>query len=191
MKKVLVIGDSNAGKTSLVNRLVKNTFEPNYKATVACEFGTKVLEVAGNSVTLQLWDLAGQDRLTNNMSKIYARDAVGALIVCDLSDKNSCEMTAEWKQKLGEIAAGIPMWLCGNKSDLETQVTPADLEVFREKHEFVGFSTCSAKTGDNVEEMLINFATLIITGEGMPQRQERGISLYDKKEVKNKKGCSC
>ena len=52
MKKVLVIGDSNAGKTSLVNRLVKNTFEPNYKATVACEFGTKVLEVQGNSVTL-------------------------------------------------------------------------------------------------------------------------------------------
>ena len=190
MKKVLVIGDSNTGKTSLVNRAVNNTFEPVYKATVACEFGTKILEINGESIQLQLWDLAGQDRLTSSMSKIYARDAVGAIIVCDLTDKNSMEMTAEWKKKLGEHCAGIPMWLCGNKSDLNGQVSAEELEQFREQHEFFGCSSTSAKTGDNVEDMLLKFARIIVTGDGAPNREERGMSLYDKKDVKEKKkGC--
>ena len=75
MYKVLVIGDANTGKTSLVNRAVNNTFSDNYKVTIQCEFGTKVLELDNKIINLQLWDIAGQDRMASSMTKVFCRGA--------------------------------------------------------------------------------------------------------------------
>jgi Ras-related protein Rab-32 len=95
-KKVLVVGEVNTGKTSLVNRAVSNTFNPTYKATIACEFGTKTVDVGNMCVTLQLWDIAGQDRMASGMTRVYCRDAVAALIVCDVSDRATIQRAADW-----------------------------------------------------------------------------------------------
>lgn len=59
MIKVLVIGNSFSGKTSFVNRFIHNKFDPNYKATVACDFSLKILKIEENEIRLQLWDLVG------------------------------------------------------------------------------------------------------------------------------------
>ena len=57
MIKILVLGNSNAGKTQLINRFVSNRFDEEYRATIACDFSIKILEIEGNEIRLQLWDL--------------------------------------------------------------------------------------------------------------------------------------
>jgi Ras-related protein Rab-7A len=61
MYKVLVVGDPNTGKTSLVNQFVQRKFEPIYKPTIACDFALKILEIAGKTVRVQIWDIGGQN----------------------------------------------------------------------------------------------------------------------------------
>ena len=91
MYKILVIGSSGVGKTSLAQRIVNDSFDEVYKATISWEFGTKVLEVGGKPINVQLWDLAGFDRLVTTMTKVYWRDALGALAVCDLTEPESLD----------------------------------------------------------------------------------------------------
>ncbi len=88
MIKILVIGDVNSGKTSLVDRFVHNKFESCYQSTIACAFALKTLEFQGKTVRIQLWDIAGQDRV-GGVSKLYCRDALGAVVVCDITEKDT------------------------------------------------------------------------------------------------------
>ena len=91
--KILVIGDVAVGKTALVNRIVYNSFSEKYKATLGCEFGIKMMNVDGKDVRIQLWDLAGQDRL-GGISRLYCRDASGAIVVADITREDTLEKAA-------------------------------------------------------------------------------------------------
>ena len=80
--KIIVIGSSNAGKTSFVNKWTKNIFQEDYKATVVSEFGFKVFEHEGKLYRIQIWDLGGQDK-NFQITKIFAKDSHGCVIVSD------------------------------------------------------------------------------------------------------------
>lgn len=86
MIKILVIGNSYSGKTSLVQRFVSNKFDTNYKATVACDFSLKILKIEDNEIRLQVWDLVGQDSRGVGINKIFCRGASGALVVSDITN---------------------------------------------------------------------------------------------------------
>lgn len=155
--KVLVVGDVATGKTSLVNRLVSNVYNEGYKATIGCEFGFKVAEIEGETVRVQLWDLAGQDRL-GGISKLYCRDAHGALVVCDVTNTETIAKTTKWKAQVSEYArcsdgSEIPMVLCMNKADLLGE-GPAQERLNRQGKEgdFTQVFLTSAKTAVNVEK---------------------------------------
>lgn len=97
MIKILIIGNSFSGKTSLVNRFVSNKFDPHYKSTVACDFSMKILKIEENEIRIQLWDLVGQDHRIGGINKLYCRGASGAVVVADISNKASLENTVNWK----------------------------------------------------------------------------------------------
>jgi small GTP-binding protein len=123
MIKILVIGNSYAGKTSIVNRFVQNKFDSNYKATVACDFSMKVLNIENNEIRLQLWDLVGQDSRIGGINKLFCRGALGAVVVADISSRESLEATLSWKEQVDANVAlkngdPIPMILVVNKYDL-------------------------------------------------------------------------
>ena len=88
--KILVIGDSGVGKTSLINRIVYNSFAKKYNVTLGCELAVKTLEINGKSIRIQFWDLAGQDRL-GSISRLFCRDTDGALVVNDVTREKSLE----------------------------------------------------------------------------------------------------
>ena len=89
--KIIIIGNSGTGKTSLVNKWTKNIFDESYQATLVSTFGFKIFEVDGKLYRIQLWDLAGQDK-SASITKIFARDAHGCMVVTD----------ATVREKIGE-----------------------------------------------------------------------------------------
>lgn len=164
MIKILVIGNSYTGKTSIVNRFTQNKFDANYKATVACDFAMKILKLEETELRLQIWDLVGQDRFVGGVNKLFCREALGALVVADISNRESIEATISWKEQVDQHVAlkngePIPMILVVNKFDLveniaeeelEEQMTQDFLNEFADQNGFVGALRVSAKTGLNV-----------------------------------------
>jgi small GTP-binding protein len=88
--KLIIIGKSGVGKTSLVNKWTKNKFIEEYKATIASEFGFKIYEYEGKYYRIQLWDIAGQDN-NSMVLRTFAKNALGAIIVCDAKNIESRE----------------------------------------------------------------------------------------------------
>merc|ERR1711990_832349 len=110
--KVLVVGDANTGKTSIIKRFVHGIFSNNYKATIGVDFALKVLEWDDNTIVrLQLWDIAGQERF-GNMTRVYYKEALGAIVVFDITSMKSFEAVQRWKNDIDEkvkLADGKPI----------------------------------------------------------------------------------
>jgi small GTP-binding protein len=143
---------------------VLNKFDNNYRATVACEFALKIIKIEDVSIRLHLWDIAGQDRL-GGISKLFCRDAAGALVVTDINDPKTLENAVTWKEQvdahLENDGENIPMVLAVNKYDtveqkeiegqiLDETTTQAYLEDFASGNGFSGVFRTSAKKGLNV-----------------------------------------
>jgi len=122
MFKIIVIGNSAVGKTSIVNRFVGDRFDSNYKATIAADFQVKILNIQGNEIRLQIWDLVGMDTTFAGVNRSFCRNASGAILVADITEPQSIEACAEWKTQVEDIvavnASPIPMILAVNKVDL-------------------------------------------------------------------------
>ena len=88
--KIIVIGTSGTGKTSLVSKWIKNLFSEVSKATIVSEFGFKIFEKDGKKRLIQLWDLAGQDK-NYIATKIFAEDAHGCVIMSDATNRQTRE----------------------------------------------------------------------------------------------------
>ena len=83
--KIIVIGKSGSGKTSFVNKWIKNEFTEDYKATIVSEYGFKIFEHNNQYYRIQLWDIAGQDK-NAKLTKTFAKDSHGAVVMCDATN---------------------------------------------------------------------------------------------------------
>ncbi|KAK2502025.1 hypothetical protein MC885_021477 [Smutsia gigantea] len=92
ISKVIVVGDLSVGKTCLINRFCKDTFDKNYKATIGVDFEMERFEVLGTPFSLQLWDTAGQERF-KCIASTYYRGAQAVIIVFNLNDVASLDHT--------------------------------------------------------------------------------------------------
>ncbi|MED6248566.1 Ras- protein Rab-38 [Ataeniobius toweri] len=150
--KVLVIGDLGVGKTSIIRRYVHQTFSSNYRATIGVDFALKVLNWDSETVRVQLWDIAGQERF-GNMTRVYYREAMGALIVFDVMRPTTFEAVIKWKEDLDSkvmLANGqsIATVLLANKCDQGRELSNNGIKMdqFCRDHGFVGWFETSAKT---------------------------------------------
>lgn len=207
--KLIVVGNSGTGKTSFVNKWTKNVFSEKYKATIVSEFGYKILNFNGIVYRIQLWDLAGQD---NNIciTKIFCRDAHGALIMADCTDKNSLLETVKWKNSIDENTkfvdgSELPIILIENKIDLLSKENIDDSEEeikeFSDKNNFLNVFRTSAKTGINVHksmELLIQTIVKKLNLIGADYKIKKNLTLKSGENAKlnkkdslksNKKGC--
>lgn len=169
--KIIVIGTSGTGKTSFVNKWTKNIFNEAYKATIVSEFGFKIFENEGKLYRIQLWDLAGQDK-NATITKIFAKDAHGCVVLSDATNKATLEETIKWKKSVDDsstfIDGGqIPCILIQNKIDLiEDQSKVEEIKqrmtTFCEKNNFVNGFVTSVKEGINVDESMKYLIDLIV-----------------------------
>ena len=158
--KILVLGDTATGKTSFIKRYVHNTHSKDHKATVGVDFVLKQLQVNKKSVRLQMWDIAGQDRF-GAIARVYYKDAKGALLLYDITRKDSYDNTLLWKKEIDEKVrlpdgSRLPVLLVGNKSDLEERRQVPDdkdrLNEFVQENGFIGWFETSAKEGTLIHD---------------------------------------
>ncbi len=161
--KLVLLGEANVGKTSLVYRFIENKFRENYKSTLGVNLLKKDMELDKyGSVSVQIWDLGGQESF-KSLRKLYLEGANGALLVFDMTNKKSYEKLDEWVQSFREARDDAPIILIGNKSDLKYQIKITESE--SKKYATVnnlGIIITSAKTGQNVEEAFIELSSKII-----------------------------
>ncbi|KAG5188425.1 P-loop containing nucleoside triphosphate hydrolase protein [Tribonema minus] len=156
--KLLVIGDSASGKTSLIKRFCLGDFDEDLQATVGVDFTLKEVQILGLNVRVQLWDIAGQDRSGGGtMNRVYYQGACGALIVYDITRPATFDGVAKWKADLDakvllEDGKSLPAVLIGNKKDLEIAIVDGDfMNRYCGESGFVTWKDTSAKDPEDTE----------------------------------------
>ncbi|KAH7679686.1 Small GTPase superfamily ARF/SAR type protein [Dioscorea alata] len=160
--KVVLIGDAAVGKSQILARFARNEFTIDSKATIGVEFQTRTVVIDHKSVKAQIWDTAGQERY-RAVTSAYYRGAVGAMLVYDITKRQSFDHIARWLEELrGHADKNIVIMLVGNKSDLEEQraVPMEDAKEFAQR-EGLFFLETSALQATNVETAFITVLTEI------------------------------
>ena len=191
--KMIVLGESRVGKTSLIKRYTKDQFGGVYLTTVGIDFQDKFIEIEDKKVKLQVWDTAGQERF-RNVAKNYFQSSNGFLLVFDITDKESFQKLKDfWMDQLNthapEKAKSV---LVGNKSDLagQRQVSIEDAEEFA-KDNNLKYYEVSAKEGTKVVELFFYLANEIYQSHTYEEINEnKTITLKkEKSKKKDKKKC--
>ncbi|XP_053313042.1 ras-related protein Rab-34 isoform X2 [Spea bombifrons] len=164
ISKVIVVGDLSVGKTCLINRFCKDTFDKNYKATIGVDFEMERFEILGVPFSLQLWDTAGQERF-KCIASTYYRGAQAIVITFDLSDISSLEHSKQWlRDALKENdPSSVLLFLVGSKKDLcsSSEYALMEKDALRVAKEMQAeYWSVSSLTGENVKEFFFRIASL-------------------------------
>ena len=191
--KMIVLGESRVGKTSLIKRYTKDQFGGVYLTTVGIDFQNKTIEIEDKKVKLQVWDTAGQERF-RNVAKNYFQSTQGFLLVFDITDKESFQKLNDFW--IGQLKMNAPekakSVLVGNKSDLagQRQVSIEEAEEFA-KDNNLKYYEVSAKEGTKVVELFFYLANEIYQSHTYEEFNEnKTITLKkEKSKKKDKKKC--
>lgn len=157
--KVVAIGDSGVGKTSLIQMFELNRYTEHFKPTIGADFSNKEITIDGKVVTLQIWDTAGQERY-QSLGTAFYRGADCAFLVYDITNNWSFENVPNWKnsflqKSMVSMPESFPFMVIGNKVDLQDEERAVDRETAEKYCTTDGnmeFVETSAKDNINVEE---------------------------------------
>ncbi|KAM3145992.1 hypothetical protein pb186bvf_001970 [Paramecium bursaria] len=126
--KILLIGDSEVGKSSLLFRFADDNFNEQFLPTIGVDFKVRTLSCQGNEVKLQIWDTAGQEKFRKIISSYY-KGAQGILIVFDITNRQSFINVSNWIEELKKHPVeGVSKVLVGSKLDLEQKREVSTIE---------------------------------------------------------------
>ena len=181
--KLIVIGDENVGKTSILNRFKNNLFSPEYEPTVGLDFQSIPILIDDQSVTLLLYDTAGQEKF-RSLIPLYTNEANIILLIYDISNKDSFDNIGKWFDSLNNInKEEVIFALVGNKSDLDfnRKVSKEEAQSYANEHHYV-FQEVSAMSGEGIQELFMNK----LIDQIRTQFIQRGKNLTDQEEEKLK-----
>jgi small GTP-binding protein len=199
--KVIVVGETGTGKTSLLRQYVQGFFSEFDKTTIGVDFANKDFEWEdATSISLQLWDIAGQERY-GSMTRVYYQEAVGAFVVFDVTRLSSLDRVVEWKRDIDSkvfTASGdrIPCLLLGNKIDLcqnfKWSKSDEEMAAYVQEHGFVQFFVTSARDGTNIDEAARALVKHILDNkiETRGTNDDRAVAL-DGSSTAGGRGCRC
>eukprot|EP01028_Stygiella_incarcerata_P008215 TRINITY_DN3517_c0_g1_i1.p1 TRINITY_DN3517_c0_g1~~TRINITY_DN3517_c0_g1_i1.p1 ORF type:complete len:205 (-),score=69.13 TRINITY_DN3517_c0_g1_i1:130-744(-) len=194
--KVIILGDSGVGKTSLMNQFVNKKFSNQYKATIGADFLTKEVMVDDRLVTMQIWDTAGQERF-QSLGVAFYRGADSCILVFDVTVPKTFDNLESWREEF-LIQAGprdpenFPFVVIGNKIDLEGSrvVQQKKAQGWCQLKGGIPYFETSAKEAVNVEQ-----AFQVVARNALRQGTEEDIYLPDpidiSDEKKKKSGGGC
>ena len=186
--KVVLLGSTKVGKTSLINRLTGGVFLEEPTATVGASFQTYVVTDSGRCVAMQIWDTAGQE-VFKAITRSYYRDSHCAIVVYDITDTGSFEKVDEWVRDVRNFASpNCVLVLVGNKCDLESrrEVSFNQGQDFADRQGLIFFET-SAMTGENVDALFNECVKTVVERCKMAPIQSKKLKEID--SAKNR--CDC
>ena len=161
MKKICMLGSYAVGKTSLVKRFVEGVFGDRYLTTVGAKIDRKRVTVAGTTMHLVLWDLAGDNGPVEPRLS-HLRGAAGYILVADGCRLMTAERAIAIQQRAISISGPVPVVVALNKADLQSdwQIGPTEIQKLKQNGWPCVYT--SAKTGDGVEELFLDLAGMIL-----------------------------
>ncbi|XP_021707157.1 ras-related protein Rab-35 isoform X2 [Aedes aegypti] len=173
--KLLIIGDSGVGKSSLLIRFSDNTFSGSYITTIGVDFKIRTVVINGERVKLQIWDTAGQERF-RTITNTYYRGTHGVIVVYDVTNGESFANVKRWLQEIEANCDVVNKVLVGNKNDDPARkvVITEDAQRFANQMDIQLFET-SAKDNINVEEMFLAITEQVLRHK--KQTQKTGIKV--------------
>jgi len=194
MFKVITLGDSGVGKTSIIRRFANNIFDENMLSTVGVGFAFKEVELQNKkTIKLKLIDTAGQEKF-RSLAKSYFKNVDGVLFVYSFDISESFENLKEWIELFNTNhngKAGIPKLLIGNKSDLEIEEEVKKkneklVEAFLQEYKDLKYYKTSAKDNISINELFKELAEKMYVDYGKGGEKSQNAQLVDKFD--NKKG---
>ncbi|KAJ8301781.1 hypothetical protein KUTeg_020768 [Tegillarca granosa] len=195
--KVIILGDSGVGKTSLMNQYVNRRFSNEYKATIGADFLTRDVTVDNKLVTLQIWDTAGQERFAS-LGVAFYRGADCCVLVYDVTAPNTMDSLDAWRNEFLEQADPLhhdefPFVVIGNKTDIQAKSEKNSVtQSWCSGKGNVSYFETSAKNGSRVEE-----AFQTVAQKALEQDTELTKEAYPspiqlpQDNNKSHEGCSC
>ena len=198
--KVVLLGDSGVGKTCIISRYISGAFDQNSPSTNGASYASKILtfENLNKTISLDIWDTAGQEKY-KSLTKFFYKDAAVAILVYDITQKESFEnMKSYWFEQLQEFGSkNIILGVAGNKCDMyeKEEVSENEAKQFAEK---IGafFEITSAKNNTGINDLFNNAANKFVdptykssSGEVKEQKGEGTVVLEQKEHKEKKKGC--
>jgi small GTP-binding protein len=169
--KVVLLGDSGVGKSSIANRYVNNTFTEAFDVTIGGGYLQQLVRLNdGSTLKMEIWDTGGQERF-RALLQLYYRGAHAAIITYDVTTESSLDDCEYWVNELKNNEESCLLCLCGNKADVtstERRVDPKKAEAFAVKHGMIWMET-SAKTGHNISKLFERLGQELITRRGDEQ----------------------
>ena len=195
--KLLLLGDSTVGKTSILVKYINNKFEDSCVSTVGVDYMDKILNYKNLIIKLQIWDTSGEEKF-RSMTRNFYRNADGIFIVFDLTKKTTFDHVKIWISEALDHNDTIKLMLIGNKLDLtnEIEVKNELASNYAKKHNLKYFET-SAKEGTNINEAFEAILELLFSGKTENQilteftRNNSSLSVDTKEDNKKKKKSCC
>jgi small GTP-binding protein len=196
--KLVLLGESAVGKSSLVLRFVKGQFLEYQESTIGAAFLTQTVALSDATVKFEIWDTAGQERY-HTLAPMYYRGAQAAIVVYDLTNPDSFERAKSWVRELQRQPPTAPggqppvIALAGNKLDLQAQrkVDAAEAQAYATENGLL-FMETSAKTAQNVNELFVQIARRLPKTPGPTQNPSKGLTIQpvdDPNPAPKKSGC--
>ena len=171
--KLVMLGSTTVGKSSIVTRLTRDMFNPESPSTIGAAFISKSVQVGDITIKLQIWDTGGSERY-RAMAPLYFQNADAAVIVYDITSKESFKDVEEWLKELREKGpSSIIIALAGNKCDLlNRNVQSETASDFAERNKIPLFKETSALDGTNILELFTDIAKMLVNG--VPNKEQSG-----------------
>ncbi|KXJ69840.1 hypothetical protein RP20_CCG025640 [Aedes albopictus] len=190
--KILIIGESGVGKSSLMLRFTDDDFDKDQALTIGVDFKTKIVEIDNVKVKLAIWDTAGQERF-RTLTPSYYRDAQGAILVYDVTKKETFQKLDSWLNELEIYGTrnNMAKMIVGNKIDsTDRAISRDDGFRFAKKHRTMFIET-SAKTNEGVRDAFEEVVRKIMETDGLWERNDYGDSLDLNGRGHQAGSCSC